>query len=43
MGWGKEFENFTSWDGPVVAAFGGYTNGVDIFSGRKNLSEYPDF
>eukprot|EP00804_Cyclotella_cryptica_P002979 CCRYP_006007-RA/>CCRYP_006007-RA protein AED:0.02 eAED:0.02 QI:220/1/1/1/1/1/4/699/987 len=34
MGWGKEFVNFTSWDGPVVAAFGGYTNGIDIFSGE---------
>ena len=33
-GWGKDFENFTSWEGPVVAAFGGYTTGVDVFSGE---------
>jgi len=34
MGWGKEFDNYTSWEGPVVAAFGGYTTGVDVFSGE---------
>ncbi|KAL7482492.1 hypothetical protein ACHAW6_008167 [Cyclotella cf. meneghiniana] len=42
MGWGKEFENFTSWDGPVVAAFGGYTNGVDIFSGQEVAYVFDD-
>ena len=35
MGWGKEFENFTSFEGPVLAAFGGYTSGVDVFSGEE--------
>lgn len=35
MGWGKDFVNLTSWEGPVVAAFGGFTNGIDVFSGGK--------
>jgi hypothetical protein len=35
MGWGKEFANLTSWEGPVVAAFGGFTNGIDVFSGGE--------
>eukprot|EP00804_Cyclotella_cryptica_P006232 CCRYP_020769-RA/>CCRYP_020769-RA protein AED:0.14 eAED:0.14 QI:1059/1/1/1/0.75/0.8/5/231/868 len=42
MGWGKEFENFTSWDGPVVAAFGGYTNGIDVFSGEEVAYVFDD-
>jgi hypothetical protein len=42
MGWGNEFENFTSWDGPVVAAFGGYTNGIDIFSGDSVAYVFDD-
>eukprot|EP00804_Cyclotella_cryptica_P020419 CCRYP_014402-RA/>CCRYP_014402-RA protein AED:0.13 eAED:0.13 QI:142/0.75/0.8/1/1/1/5/234/1160 len=42
MGWGKEFENFTSWDGPVVAAFGGYTNGIDVFSGEGVAYVFDD-
>ena len=38
MGWGKDFENCTSWEGPVVAAFGGYTTGIDVFSGEVSSS-----
>ncbi|KAL3780817.1 hypothetical protein ACHAWO_004463 [Cyclotella atomus] len=37
MGWGKEFANLTSWEGPVVAAFGGFTNGIDVFSGEVTM------
>ena len=33
MGWGGKFENDTSWEGPIVAVFGGYTPGMDDFSG----------
>jgi len=42
MGWGKEFENYTSWQGPVVAAFGGYTTGVDVFSGEEVAYVFDD-
>lgn len=40
MGWGKEFENYTSWEGPVVAAFGGYTTGIDVFSGEVSSNYF---
>ena len=40
-GWGKDFNNYTSWDGPVVSVFGGYTTGIDIFSGE--VSSYLRF
>jgi hypothetical protein len=33
MGWGGKLENDTSWEGPIVAVFGGYTAGMDDFSG----------
>ncbi|KAL7545650.1 hypothetical protein ACHAWF_008998 [Thalassiosira exigua] len=42
MGWGKDFENNTSWDGPIVAAFGGYTTGVDVFSGEELAYVFDD-
>jgi hypothetical protein len=41
MGWGQDLTNLTSWDGPIVAAFGGMSNGIDMFSGGK-LFETPD-
>lgn len=34
VGCGVEFDNCTSREGPVVAAFGGYTTGVDVISGE---------
>ncbi|KAL7542478.1 hypothetical protein ACHAXR_011799 [Thalassiosira sp. AJA248-18] len=42
MGWAKEFENMTTWDGPVVAAFGGYTKGIDVFSGEELAYVFDD-
>mmetsp|Transcript_22306 Transcript_22306/g.40050 ORF Transcript_22306/g.40050 Transcript_22306/m.40050 type:complete len:1087 (+) Transcript_22306:137-3397(+) len=42
MGWGKDFENCTSWEGPVVAAFGGYTTGIDVFSGEELAYVFDD-
>lgn len=37
IGWGGKFENDTSWKGPIVAAFGGYTPGMDDFSGAVSI------
>jgi hypothetical protein len=37
MGWGGKFENDTSWEGPIVAVFGGYTPGLDDFSGAVSV------
>ncbi len=31
---GEELDDVISWEGPVVAAFGGYTTGIDVFSGE---------
>ena len=42
MGWGKEIGNSTSWEGPVLAAFGGYTTGIDIFSGQEVAYVFDD-
>jgi len=41
-GWDKEFENVTSWEGPIVAAFGGYTTGIDVFSGEEIAYVFDD-
>lgn len=31
----KEFANLTSLEGPAVCVFGGFTNGIDVFSGGE--------
>ncbi|KAL9184274.1 hypothetical protein ACHAXT_002360 [Thalassiosira profunda] len=43
-GWGKDFgfANYTSWEGSVVAAFGGYTTGIDVFSGEELAYVFDD-
>jgi len=41
-GWEKDLENSTSWEGPVVAAFGGYTTGIDVFSGEELAYVFDD-
>jgi len=42
IGWGKGYDNCTSWEGPVVAAFGGYTTGMDVFSGEELAYVFDD-
>lgn len=42
LGADKGIQNLTSWTGPVVAAFGGYTTGIDVFSGEEVAYVFDD-
>ncbi len=37
---GKVIDNCTSMEGPVVAAFGGYTTGMDVISGEVSTNSH---
>jgi len=42
MEWGKDIQNYTSWEGPVVAIFGGYTTDINVFSGEQIAYVFDD-
>jgi len=42
MKWGEDMLNYTTWEGPVVAIFGGYTTDINVFSGEQIAYVFDD-